>query len=584
MLKKRLDRNEFDFIGVKSFDLKDREEILDRYDNYQMKKLEFLNLYYPNPNTRLAYFQNYMNNFHDYEIEKEKDLAFFSSDEIANVVKSCVWVLEGQKEAILTFAKMYCSWCKNVLNEIPMNPCELVVKNVVIKSSKVLLNKKILPLNIFYEQLTQMELAEVTMENIIVILLCRYGISGDHFNILRTLKWHQIDRVNMCINIENDNGEVASRVPIDEKFLFWLDKIEHTDTDIYIVNKRGSGSGKPLEYQSIYTRIRPTFNAIVAPQFGYKDLLFSRQIELLLQLRKHRQLTTDDFKNIIDKFYGTSNYSYSKVSGLVNKYESLTKDKVLTFVPVGGNFRRSDDIIRENPEKVVVDIVKDLELNIDNTNDLDIETIISEGVLIDEERKNEGINATNRELETTREQSEQNEDAQIINNFVDKEDSSYQDEVNKIFEDDDILNHQYGEKEKKQKSENEIKKGTYIRDPRVGKLALKLANYQCELDETHETFISNTTSENYVEAHHLIPMKYYDYDEFKVSIDNEANIVALCPTCHRLLHYGEFQDKEEILRTLYDANIDNLNKAGIQITIDRLLEMYKECSKNEEDN
>jgi predicted HNH restriction endonuclease len=45
-------------------------------------------------------------------------------------------------------------------------------------------------------------------------------------------------------------------------------------------------------------------------------------------------------------------------------------------------------------------------------------------------------------------------------------------------------------------------------------------------------------------------MKYYD--EFKISIYNEANIVALCPTCHRKIHFGQPK--------------------------------YKECSKDEEEN
>jgi hypothetical protein len=116
----------------------------------------------------------------------------------------------------------------------------------------------------------------------------------------------------------------------------------------------------------------------------------------------------------------------------------------------------------------------------------------------------------------------------------------------------------------------------------MGKIALLLANFQCEYDNEHETFVSNTTSNNYVEAHHIIPIKYYYRDEFKVSIDNEANIVALCPTCHRCLHYGKFEEKKIILKYLYDKNVENLKKAGIEITFDRLLEMYVECSNNQD--
>lgn len=135
----------------------------------------------------------------------------------------------------------------------------------------------------------------------------------------------------------------------------------------------------------------------------------------------------------------------------------------------------------------------------------------------------------------------------------------------------DVSNYRYKPKEKKESNDIVTKNG-YVRDVRVRELALQLADFQCEIDKEHDTFISNVTVRNYVESHHLIPMKYYD--EFKYSIDNEANIVALCPNCHRLLHHGRFEDKKILLERLYCKHIENLNKAGIEITLERLLEMY----------
>lgn len=138
----------------------------------------------------------------------------------------------------------------------------------------------------------------------------------------------------------------------------------------------------------------------------------------------------------------------------------------------------------------------------------------------------------------------------------------------------DISNHKYKSKDKR-KSNNIIVKSGYVRDAMVREIALQLANFQCEINKGHDTFISNTTSQNYVESHHLIPMEYYYSDEFKHSIDNEANIVALCPNCHSLLHHGKFEDKKKILEKLYYEHTENLKKAGINITLDRLLEMYE---------
>lgn len=78
----------------------------------------------------------------------------------------------------------------------------------------------------------------------------------------------------------------------------------------------------------------------------------------------------------------------------------------------------------------------------------------------------------------------------------------------------------------------------------------------------------------------ILPIKFYYSDEFKYSIDNEANIIALCPNCHRKLHFGQPEVKMELLKKLYDDNIENLKKARIDITFERLLQMYVECSRD----
>ena len=72
------------------------------------------------------------------------------------------------------------------------------------------------------------------------------------------------------------------------------------------------------------------------------------------------------------------------------------------------------------------------------------------------------------------------------------------------------------------------------RDPKKGANAKKRAKYLCEVDGNHKTF-KGQNGENYCEAHHLIPMNMQE--KFFYSLDVEANIVSLCPTCHNLLHY-----------------------------------------------
>ncbi|WP_307893575.1 HNH endonuclease [Bacillus swezeyi] len=100
------------------------------------------------------------------------------------------------------------------------------------------------------------------------------------------------------------------------------------------------------------------------------------------------------------------------------------------------------------------------------------------------------------------------------------------------------------------------------------------ADYSCEFNEEHSYFISKYSQKNYVEAHHLIPMKYQE--EFDYSLDVHANIVSLCIVCHKKLHYGMFGDKKEILDKLFYSRRERLIKCGINITANDLYKYYRD--------
>ena len=107
---------------------------------------------------------------------------------------------------------------------------------------------------------------------------------------------------------------------------------------------------------------------------------------------------------------------------------------------------------------------------------------------------------------------------------------------------------------------------TYQRDFSVAKRALFNSGYKCELDNTHITFIT-CNGLPYVEAHHLIPLS--KQSEFEYSLDVEANIISLCPNCHRKLHYGEDISKE--LDILMRKRQKQLVLSGISIEIEKLI-------------
>jgi 5-methylcytosine-specific restriction enzyme A len=94
----------------------------------------------------------------------------------------------------------------------------------------------------------------------------------------------------------------------------------------------------------------------------------------------------------------------------------------------------------------------------------------------------------------------------------------------------------------------------WVRDPRIRDLALKRADFKCELDNSHQTFIYKGVQ--FMEGHHLIPMEYQHL--FTNSLDVVSNIISLCPNCHRKIHYGEPLERIEMATKLYNIRVLDL--------------------------
>ena len=104
-----------------------------------------------------------------------------------------------------------------------------------------------------------------------------------------------------------------------------------------------------------------------------------------------------------------------------------------------------------------------------------------------------------------------------------------------------------------------------------------ISQFKCVFDNSHETF-QTAKGVPYMEGHHLIPctvsnVEYY-WDKYGRNIDCVENIICLCPTCHRRIHFGSKEEKERIIKVLYKKQISSLRTAGLDISIDELLSLY----------
>ena len=104
---------------------------------------------------------------------------------------------------------------------------------------------------------------------------------------------------------------------------------------------------------------------------------------------------------------------------------------------------------------------------------------------------------------------------------------------------------------------------TWRRSSIIKMQSIESAGYKCEINQNHETFTAKSTGKPYMEGHHALPMRFQD--KFTNSLDIYANVICLCPTCHRLLHYGVESEKKNVIDKIYYDRASRLAVSGIKI-------------------
>ena len=113
---------------------------------------------------------------------------------------------------------------------------------------------------------------------------------------------------------------------------------------------------------------------------------------------------------------------------------------------------------------------------------------------------------------------------------------------------------------------------TFVRSPTVAANAIRAAGFTCEIDPDHWTFSSKAKKQRYVEAHHLIPISQQNL--FEASLDVVANVVSLCATCHRMMHFGLPEEKKSHLLGLLRERKARLRDKAIEVRDNEFLQFY----------
>lgn len=73
-----------------------------------------------------------------------------------------------------------------------------------------------------------------------------------------------------------------------------------------------------------------------------------------------------------------------------------------------------------------------------------------------------------------------------------------------------------------------------------------------------------STHKPYMEEHHIIHLAVQQ--SFNHSLDVYANLICLCPICHRKIHLGLKEERKDMLKEIYEQREERFEKSGLTLT------------------
>lgn len=333
---------------------------------YEINKNNFLNDFYVKSSTKKVEYFLYNSTIFPSEEIKEKDVSEFTTGEIRDLIDSVPTSSKGQQNRVFKFINQYCKWMTD-RELINLNPCDGLDKKDFTTNVKALKNK-IIGLDKFWNNVNIIMAKGCHVQLVLPIVLSRYGIYGKNGWDLLHLRYDDIDVENKVANLYYEDGEYKTSVPIDDRFIDIIEKSKHENivdsayNGVYLdtgyVIKRsslaGENNGDIETVPGIVRRVNLAYDYLEGCQrVKFNNLVKSRKLDILFNIRKDRKINTEDVLNVMRIFEPKS--SVGSYHSLVADIESLTGEKVLY------KYEKGAKLIDNNSEEFVKNVVEELE-------------------------------------------------------------------------------------------------------------------------------------------------------------------------------------------------------------------------------
>lgn len=299
-----------EFIGTNYNSEEEKNKILEAYDEFTMNKLAFLNDVYSNSNTQLAYFIYYRNFFHDEEVLKGKDLMYFTTQEIKELMMSLITVKSASKGSFMSFANAYLNYCVE-RGYININNASAINTKEIKKLNSKVVNMELINLNNFYKLVEEVYAKQNYNRIILPVLFARYGILGEGCQDIMSLSFEDIDHHNKLVRIKK-NGDVIL-LPIDENFIRWTYKLCDHDTGVIIRNNRNEVI---TSRHTIYNMGYRFFQSLDKKRISLKELRKNRKLDLVGDILSNQGYITMQDIEAIENLISYNNVTTSRTGVL----------------------------------------------------------------------------------------------------------------------------------------------------------------------------------------------------------------------------------------------------------------------------
>jgi len=264
---------------------------------FQVNKYLFFKGSNYSKSTEITNWNLYMNYIADIENESNKDLYDFGEDEI----KKCNEKVTDLSDSILytfnSFIKFYLKWYSKSYHK-ELKEFKLKRKNKVDNSWYISkynffnLCRKIFEAN--------------GIDNVLPLILARYGITGQKMIYARQIKWKDIDFKNKEVIIFNEEEEIILHISVDSDFLKWMDlakeihKKKYIDFNKNIFHIIKGKNHEIVNYDTLNSRIYKACKVINIKRIALYDLESSARMDYLYELYNGKY--DIDFVTIEEKF------------------------------------------------------------------------------------------------------------------------------------------------------------------------------------------------------------------------------------------------------------------------------------------